>query len=153
MSSSSPAIIFKSLQKIHQLILIITTIIIGSAYTYLNLNPSSKTSEYLILELIVPAYAIGSYIMTRYISKNRFRLDHSATINFKLKNYKQAKILEWTNIQSSALLASISYLITGQQNLILYAMMIGVMLLYFRPLKSKIAEELNLSPKELNSIS
>ena len=60
--------------------------------------------------------------------------------------YKQVKIIQWTSLMGSAILAAVSFFITSQQNLILYSMMLGVMMLYFRPIKSKIIEDLNLSP-------
>jgi hypothetical protein len=50
------------------------------------------------------------------------------------------------------MLASVGFLISGQQNLLLYAMMIGVMILYFRPIKSRVVEDLNLSPEESDDL-
>jgi hypothetical protein len=67
--------------------------------------------------------------------------------------FKQIKVIQWVSLFGSVILASVGFLISGQQNLLLYAMMIGVMILYFRPIKARVIEDLNLSPEESDAFT
>ena len=71
----------------------------------------------------------------------------------KLFVFKEVKIIQWVSLFGSVILATVSFLISAQQNLLLYAMMIGVMILYYRPVKNRVGEDLDLTSEELELLT
>ena len=88
------------------------------------------------------------------ISKKKLSsLMKQAALNEKLSIFKEVKTIQLVRLFGSVILASIVFLISARQNLLLYAMMIGVMILYYRPVKGRIGEDLDLTSEELGSLS
>jgi hypothetical protein len=71
----------------------------------------------------------------------------------KLFVFKEIKIMQWVSLFGSVILATVIFLISAQQNLLLYAMMIGVMILYYRPVKNRVGEDLDLTSEELELLT
>ena len=141
--------IYKSIVSTHLIILILTTLIIGIVYTIRKNGELEPDKDFMLLELLVPLIAVSSFIVSHFIGKNKLNtLDKQAILQEKLSMFKQIKVIQWVSLFGSVILASVGFLISGQQNLLLYAMMIGVMILYFRPIKARVIEDLNLSPEE-----
>ena len=93
--------------------------------------------------------SIASFAAAYYVGKNRYKkLSTNANLIDKMNIYRDNNILIWSSLTGSAFFAGISFYITGQNNLLLYGLMTWVMLLFFRPLKSRAKEELNLNEKE-----
>ena len=154
MTMTKSQITFKSMVSIHLIISILTTMIIGIVYTFRKNQPISVDQNLLILEFIVPLVAILSFVVSHFISKKKLSsLNKQASLNEKLTLLKEVKTMQWVSLFGSVILASIGFLISAQQNLLLYAMMIGVMILYYRPVKGRIGEDLDLTSEELDSLS
>ena len=146
--------IYKSIVSTHLIILILTTLIIGIVYTIRKNGELTSDEDFMLLELLVPLIAVSSFIVSHFIGKNKLNtLDKQAKLQEKLSMFKQIKVIQWVSLFGSVILASVGFLISGQQNLLLYAMMIGVMILYFRPIKARVIEDLNLSPEESDSFT
>lgn len=155
MSKITPHSIFKQTSSLHLTISVFTTLIVGICYTLrMQANGGVEPRTALnIFELLVPVLAIASFAATYYIGKNRYKkLSSSANLIDKMNIYRDNNILIWSTLTGSAFFAGISFYITGQNNLLLYGLMTGVMLLYFRPLKSRAKEELNLNEKESDQL-
>lgn len=144
---------FKSIVSIHLIISVLATLIVGISYTIRKNGELSSDKDFMLLELLVPIIAIGSFLVSHYVSKNKLKsIDKHTKLVDKLAVFKQIKVIQWVSLLGSVMLASVGFLISGQQNLLLYAMMIGVMILYFRPIKSRVVEDLNLSPEESDDL-
>ena len=146
--------IYKSIVSTHLIILILTTLIIGIVYTIRKNGELKPDKDFMLLELLVPLIAVSSFIVSHFIGKNKLNtLDKQDKLQEKLSMFKQIKVIQWVSLFGSVILASVGFLISGQQNLLLYAMMIGVMILYFRPIKARVIEDLNLSPEESDAFT
>lgn len=146
--------IYKSIVSTHLIILILTTLIIGIVYTIRKNGELKPDKDFMLLELLVPLIAVSSFIVSHFISKNKLNtLDKQDKLQEKLSMFKQIKVIQWVSLFGSVILASVGFLISGQQNLLLYAMMIGVMILYFRPIKARVIEDLNLSTEESDAFT
>ena len=151
MSKTTPQSVFKQTSSLHLNISIFTTIIVGICYTLrMQANGGVEPRTVLnIFELLVPVLSIASFAAAYYVGKNRYKkLSTNANLIDKMNIYRDNNILIWSSLTGSAFFAGISFYITGQNNLLLYGLMTGVMLLFFRPLKSRAKEELNLNEKE-----
>ena len=151
MSKITPQSVFKQTSALHLTISIFTTLIVGICYTLrMQVNGGVEPRTMLnIFELLVPVMAIASFAAAYYVGKNRYKkLNSSANLIDKMNVYRGNNLLIWSSLTGSAFFAGISFYITGQNNLLLFGLMTGVMLLYFRPLKSRAKEELNLNEKE-----
>ena len=151
MSKTTPQSVFKQTSSLHLNISIFTTIIVGICYTLrMQANGGVEPRTVLnIFELLVPVLSIASFAAAYYVGKNRYKkLSTNANLIDKINIYRDNNILIWSSLTGSAFFAGISFYITGQNNLLLYVLMTGVMLLFFRPLKSRAKEELNLNEKE-----
>jgi len=146
--------IYKSIVSTHLIILILTTLIIGIVYTIRKNGELTSNEDFILLELLVPLIAVSSFLVSHFIGKKKLNaLYKRAELQEKLSTFKQVKIIQWVSLFGSVILASVSFLTSGQQNLLLYAMMIGVMILYFRPIKARVIEDLNLSPEESDAFT
>ena len=154
MTRTKSQITFRSIVSKHLIISILTTLIIGIVYTIRKNQPISANQNLLIFEFILPLVAISSFVASHFFSKKKLsNLNKQASLNEKLSLFKEVKIMQWISLFGSVILASIGFLISARQNLLLYAMMIGVMILYYRPVKGRIGEDLDLTAEELDSLS
>ena len=154
MTRTKSQITFRSIVSKHLIISILTTLIIGIVYTIRKNQPISANQNLLIFEFILPLVAISSFVASHFFSKKKLSsLNKQASLNEKLSLFKEVKIIQWINLFGSVILASIGFLISARQNLLLYAMLIGVMILYYRPVKGRIGEDLDLTAEELDSLS
>ena len=154
MTMNKSQITFRSIVSIHLIVSILTTLIIGMVYTIRKNQPLSADQSLLIFEFIVPLVAISSFVVSHFISKKKLSsLNKQVSLNEKLSLFKEVKTIQWVSLFGSVILASIGFLISSRQNLLLYAMMIGVMILYYRPVKGRIGEDLDLTSEELDSLS
>lgn len=154
MTMNKSQITFRSIVYIHLIVSILTTLIIGMVYTIRKNQPISADESLLLFEFIVPLVAISSFVASHFISKKKLSsLNKQASLNEKLSLFKEVKTIQWVSLFGSVILASIGFLISARQNLLLYAMMIGVMILYYRPVKGRIGEDLDLTSEELDSLS
>tara|TARA_Y100000385_G_scaffold33126_1_gene31139 strand:- start:4402 stop:4881 length:480 start_codon:yes stop_codon:yes gene_type:complete len=146
--------IYKSIVSTHLIILILTTLIIGIVYTIRKNGELTSNEDFILLELLVPLIAVSSFLVSHFIGKKKLNAIYKRTeLQEKLSTFKQVKVIQWVSLFGSVILASVSFLTSGQQNLLLYAMMIGVMILYFRPIKARVIEDLNLSPEESDAFT
>ena len=154
MTRTKSQITFRSIVSKHLIISILTTLIVGIVYTIRKNQPISANQNLLIFEFILPIVAISSFVASHFFSKKKLSsLNKQASLNEKLSLFKEVKIIQWISLFGSVILASIGFLISARQNLLLYAMMIGVMILYYRPVKGRIGEDLDLTTEELDSLS
>lgn len=109
--------------------------------------------EGLIFELIVPVMALGSYFWSyKQSSKQLKSVKPRMSLAQKLQIFKTSQLVKWKFTAGSALFASFAYGVTGRNNLLLYALMLSVLMIYQRPLKSRAIEELRLSEDETDKL-
>jgi hypothetical protein len=141
------------LTKIHLAIcLALAGVIIVFFYV---LAPTIEPNDSLgmTFEFVVPLVAILSIGAGIFVSRQRLKsITNEMSLVDKLNTYKLASIVKWATVEGAALFASIAYILTFHNNLILYATMLGVYLIYTRPIKSKIIEDLKLSDEEAETL-
>ena len=99
-----------------------------------------------IMELVVPLLAIFIISFGHLTFKKRLKyIKENGTVEEKLEAYVRINITRWASLEAAAFLGVIGYMLTQHNNLILYASMIIVLLLYTRPLRSRVVEDLGLS--------
>ena len=153
---NTPQTIFKSMVIVHLAICLSVVLLVGIMYTITqkngtHLNPSEDLK---ILELLVPVFGIISFFAARFIINKRFKkIPKDAQLSQKIEAYRASMIILWAMLEGTALFGAVGYLLAGRQNLLLYGLMAAVFILYFRPLKSKIAEDLNLEPTEVEKLN
>ena len=151
---NKPKTIYRLITIIHLVISILTTIIIGSVYTIQKNQPISANQNFLFFEFIIPVIVILSFTFSHYFSKRKLsNISKQMPLNEKLLVFKKVKITQWGSLFGSVILSIISFLISSQQNLLLYSMMLGVMILYYRPLKNRVGEDLDLTSEELELLT
>lgn len=152
----TPHAIFKSMIIIHLAICLSVVLVVGLLYTFTqqsvrHLDPSE---DYKILELLLPIFGIGSFFGARFIINKRFKdIPKEAPLSEKLEGYRASMIILWAMLEGTAIFGAVGYYLSGRHNLLLYGLMAGVFVLYFRPLKTKVAQDLNLEPEEIEQLT
>ena len=146
---------FKSIILTHIVLCLLATISIGIFYT-LRVQGIGTPEDFdsgLLLKLAIPLYAIISYAVAYFIGKSKIKkLKKGDSLSVKLEVYKKWNLMQWAAIEGSIFFASIGFFLSGRNNLLLYALMLGVMLIYFRPLKARAVELLDLQPEEADQL-
>ena len=145
---------FKQLSLIHIIICISTAILVGILYTLKNQDTLNQNSEdFLILEMIVPLLAVVTFAAAYFFGKMQYKkLDKSADLDTKFNAFRISNIVLWASLEGSAILGAVGFYLSGRMNLLLYSLMLGVLLIYFRPLKSRAVEFLQLSSEEADQL-
>jgi len=153
--NQTPSSIFKQISIIHIALCIGTTLVVGIIYTSKAQNGEviSSTEGMNILELVVPVMALLSFAVAYYLGKHRYKkLDINLSLSDKLNVYRANNVILWAALEGSAFFAAIAFYLTGRNNLLLYAVMLAVLLIYFRPLKTRATEDLKLSQDESDEL-
>lgn len=152
----TPYVIFRSMIMIHLLLCLSIAVSVGILYT-LTIQSGKQLEPldaYKILELLLPIFGIGSFFGAKFVINKRFKMiPQESPLTEKLEGYRASMIVLWAMLAGTALFGAVGFSISGRQNLLLYGLMAGVFVLYFRPLKTKIAEDLNLEPDEVNQLN
>ena len=152
----SPPNQFLRMKKLHLYLCALVALSIIVFYFVLfdpNKVVDQKDSFGLILEAIVPFFAVVSVFLGNFMFKKALmQIDSRADLSNKLNLYQKASMVKWSNILGSVFLAIVAYYLTSRNNFILYALMLGVFLIYLRPLKSRIIEELKLTETEITEL-
>jgi cation transporter-like permease len=149
-------IIFRSMIIVHLILCLGIAVSTGVLYTLSiqsgkHLEPSDA---FKILELLLPLFGIGSFFGARLVINRHFKsIPQNSPLNEKLEGYRASMIILWAMLAGTALFGAIGFFISGRQNLLLYGLMAAVFVLYFRPLKTKIAQDLNLEPDEVEELN
>jgi len=153
--TSNAAQIFKSTVVIHLAICGLTAAVVGTLYTLKSQAGEIASSEIGLnaFELLVPVISLLSGFGAYFIGKQKFKkIKDSDKLASKLDLYRSNNILLWAALEGSTFFAAVTFYVSGRTNLLLYALMLAVLLVYFRPLKSRAAEDLNLSPDEVDKL-
>ncbi len=152
----TPSAIFRSMIMIHLLLCLVIALSVSILYT-LTVQSGKQLKPldaYKILELLLPIFGIGSFFGARFVINTRFRnIPQESPLTEKLEGYRVSMIMLWSILTGTALFGALGFSISGRQNLLLYGLMAGVFVIYFRPLRSKIAEDLNLEPHEVDLLN
>lgn len=144
----------KQLGQVHFFICIGLALIISVFYFVLYDVTKADDSLGLTFEFVVPLFAILSLSVGYFVNKQKLKAAINADTLFdKLELYRAGAIVKWATIEGAAFFACITYYLTQRNNFILYALMLGVYLIYSRPLKSRIIEDLELSEEEKDLIN
>lgn len=147
--------IFKSTVIVHLSVCALTAIVVGTLYTLKSQAGEIASSEVGLdaFELLVPIISLLSGFGAYYVGKQKFKkIKDTDTLASKLDVFRSNSIILWAALEGSAFFAAITFYLSGRTNLLLYALMLGVLLIYFRPLKARAAEDLNLSPDEIEEL-
>ena len=147
--------IWTSLKRIH--LAICASIAMLVAVVYLVLQPDrtpTNSSEALSQEFILPILAIAAIGIGYFFFKRKLsRLHKLIGLESKIEGYRAANIIRWGVTEMAAFIMLIGFSTSGRNNLLLYALMIGVFLIYLRPLKSRLISELKLTDDEAELIN
>mgnify|MGYP001593474114 CR=1 FL=1 len=154
--TTNPSTIYDSTRKMHLVLSLITALTIVGIYALAGKNGKTllSDSDGLIYEFIIPVIAIIAIVIGNYLSKRKIKsLDDNSSFADKLLVHKSASLLKWTTVFGSAILSSVAFYSTGRNNLVLYALMIGVLLIYQRPVKQSVVDDLKLSEEEAQHLA
>lgn len=153
----SPPNQFLQIRKLHFILCAMVALSIIVFYFVLydpNKVVDQKDSFGLILEVIVPLFSVISVFLGNFMFKKSIKeTNEKSELEDKLSIYKKASLVKWSNVLGSVFLAIVAYYLTSRNNFILYALMLGVFLIYLRPLKSRIIEELKLSDDHIKVLN
>ncbi|MBT6235416.1 MAG: hypothetical protein HOI49_04930 [Bacteroidetes bacterium] len=148
--------IIKSMTIVHLTISFIVAITMGVLYT-LTVQSGKQLSpslDYMVLELILPIIGVASFFGARYLINKRMKqIAKDEKLSVKLEAYKSGMVILWAMLTGTALFGAVLFYLSGRLNLLLYGLMAGVFILYFRPLKTKIARDFGLSPEEKEQLN
>jgi len=154
--NQKPSQILKGLSLIHIVLVFASVIVIGTVHLLKNNASEVVTSEkgMNIFELLVPLMAAISIVAAHYIGKARMKkLTKADSLDDKLNAYRANKIVLWAALEGSIYFAAVAFYIFGRQNLLLYGLMLAVLLVYFRPLRSRVIEDLALNEDEVERLN
>ncbi len=104
--------------------------------------------KYILIGLSFPAYFAGNFVRKNIINK----INANAPLQEKLAQYQKATIIQWGAIDLPATFAGISFLLT-RNTLYLIILAVFILLLYMlRPNKDRIADDLELSSEEKQTL-
>lgn len=135
---------WKTTKYIHLAICAFLALVIGVIYVVLKpgLNPKDDATS-MMLELIVPLIAVISIASGHFFYKRIIKRSKNLKLPLaRLEQYRVASLVRWAAVEGSAFLAILSFVFTGRNNMLLYALMLGVLLIYLRPLRTRIITEL-----------
>ncbi len=144
---------FKKLTTIHLAIcLFLAILIIVMYFVFPDISQASEETG-LTLEMIIPLFAVTSIAAGFMVSRQRLNsIADDATGMEKMAIYRAVMIIRWATAEGAALFACVGYLLTQRMNLILYATMIGVYMIYLRPIKHKVIQDLKLTDDEAEEL-
>ena len=154
--TQKPSQIVKGLSLIHIILVFASVAIMGTVYLLKNNASEVVSSEkgMNVFELLVPIMAAISILAAHYIGKSRMsKLSKADKLIDKLSVYRANKIILWAALEGSIYFAAVSFYIFGRQNLFLYGLMMVILLVYFRPLRSRVIEDLALNEQEVEQLN
>ena len=105
------------------------------------------------LQLVIPFVVLGGLSVSSFVFKSLLdKIDKKAAFDIKINSYRGALIVRYALLEGPSLLAIVGYLFTQNP---LFLGMSGIMILaflYFRPTRDKIAQDLELSSSEAESL-
>ena len=147
---------FKNIRKLHLLLcFIVCTIVIGFYYVTISAGSQlgSEDPQGLIYEYAVPLIVVVSILIARYLAKKETKkAEMLKSLDQKLKLIQSASIKIWSAFVGSATLCAASFFVTGRFNFVYYSIILAVLLLYVRPIKSKIVKDFKLSDSEADQL-
>ncbi len=156
MTQTKPAPTFKNIKKLHLLLCFILTAVILGFY-YITISAGSQMGKEdpagLIYEFVVPIIAVASILVGNFLAKKTIKKVASGdSFDHKMHAIQASSVQLWSVVVGSSIFATIGFFMTGRTNLILYALMLGVLLIYLRPIKSKIVKDFKLSEDEAQEL-
>ena len=156
MTQIKPAPTFSNIKKLHLLLCFILTVVILGFY-YVTVTAGSQFGKEdsigLWYEFMVPLFAVATILIGNYMSKKTIKkVQTEDSIEQKMHAIQASKVQIWSVVVGSSIFASIAFFITGRTNLILYALMLGVLLIYLRPIKSKVVKDFKLTDSEADHL-
>ena len=104
-------------------------------------------------EFIVPFAAVVSIIIGNLLAKKSIKkIKETDSFEMKMHAIQSTSIQLWIVVVGSSVFASIGFFMTARTNLILYALMLGVLLIYLRPIKSKIIKDFKFTEDEAKEL-
>lgn len=107
-------------------------------------NELAMTFQKIIMVMIPLSLASG-YVVFRFIVRS---IPEQAPIQYKMKRYFIANLIRSAFLEIPGLLVSVAALITAHKLFLMIVPLVLIVFILFRPSKSVIAQELNLSPEE-----
>lgn len=113
-----------------------------------NLGPENNTLALTfqkIIMVVIPLSLASGYLLFRIFLK---RIDTKAPLTHKMKKYFSANLIRSAFLETPGLFVSVAALITAHILFLMIVPLILVLFILFRPTRSVIAQELNLSVAE-----
>jgi len=82
--------------------------------------------------------------------RKKVTVDEQKSVSEKLMTFRNAMILSSALMEAPAFLCIISYILAGNNYLLIFAGIIVAIMLYFFPTRGKIANDLGIYPLELD---
>jgi hypothetical protein len=109
-------------------------------------NSIEKEVQYLLAALLI-AGMIASQQIPRVMLK---KIDPALELRYKVPKYFPIAIIRVACFELSGLIAGIATFLTGQQYFLLIVPLLLIVMLIYRPTRSQVAADLNLSMQEKN---
>lgn len=110
-------------------------------------TPPVEAGDNLFL-IIAVALGIGGVFIGQLIFNQRISNIQSGTVFEKLSEYRPALILKYALLEGPALVAVIFYFTNGDTYFIVIALVMVLLMAYNLPIKSRVANDLNLNQQE-----
>jgi hypothetical protein len=109
-------------------------------------NSADKPMQYILALLIIAGLAASQYIPRLMLQK----IDPNLEFRYKVPKYFPIAVIRVACLEASGLAACVAAFITGRQYFLVMVPLLLIVLLIYRPTRSQVAAELNLSVQEKN---
>lgn len=144
---------WKNFNRLHMTLLVILVVLQGIAYLVVGATDAPFPELGMTAELGVPLLAMFFIFVGHLLYKNKLKeVKEQKDAKIQLSGYMRISVIRWATAESAALLAAVTYVMTHHHNLILYSAMISVMIMYFRPIRSRLVEDLQWSESQAEEL-
>ncbi|MEL6143646.1 MAG: hypothetical protein AAFU67_18750, partial [Bacteroidota bacterium] len=150
--SNSYQSFFRGLTIIHYAL--IAGLLLFSAVVHFLGMASEDDSLHQVFRFLVPAFAIMAILLGRLVSRKLLSTaKQQSSLNDKLAIFRAASMLSWSTIEGAGLFATVIYMLTSNQVMLLVALACAAYLFTLRPTPERAAADLQLTEGEYREIS
>ena len=141
--------LIRSLRKIHAVISISLALVALASYAAMGGSLNSAGTSFVYLNAIIPiVFALVAFAGWR-INKTRLKkIEQLETEKEKLEAYRKLQILQYGLLEAAFFLAIIVFVQTRELNYIIYSVLMLIYMIYIRPNKLKIKQDLGIDLQE-----
>ena len=143
---------FQSLTILHAALLSGQVIMAVIFYFFFNANQPPVTGREATGQMEV--YLIGGLMIVGVLASSQLfntrlqKVKNEESLSAKLAGYRSASILRYALLEAPSIAAIVMYMLTNNLLLLIFAGMIVILFLIYRPTKERVVTDLELSPSE-----